>query len=175
MCKTRALFWIWLFVRVRWFLRLLKQSEGQSVTAWSQLEWSLLMNCYRLLHAVHREWLGFMNSGEHWTTLGVDLDWYLWLLCSYYRPDLDWKMRWTNVGRRWVCLAGFLRLNLTRVSTRGRHFDNMVIHTTMCNSSSDNEACTSLFTLGVLAITVFTDFIYEDKELTLYSRYLSGF
>jgi len=84
-------------------------------------------------------------------------------------------MRWTNVGRRWVCLTGFLRLNLTRVSTRGRHFDNMVIHTTMYNSSSDNEACTSLSTLDVLAITVFTDFIYEDKELTLYSRYLSGF
>jgi len=121
--------------RVRWFLRLLKQSEGQSVTAWSQLEWSFLRNCYRLLHAVHREWLVLMNSVEQWTTLGVNLYWYLWLLCLYYRRDLDWKMRWTNVGRRWVYLVGFLRLNRTRASTtRGRHFDNMVIHATMYNS-----------------------------------------
>lgn len=78
------------------------------------------------------------------------------------------------MGCRWVCLAGFLRLNLTRASTRGRHFDNTRnLHNNVQFSSSDNEACTSLFTLGVLALT--TDFIYEDKELILCSRYLSGF
>ena len=31
------------------------------------------MNCYRFLHAIHREWIVLMNLGEQWKALGADI------------------------------------------------------------------------------------------------------
>ena len=132
-------------VRVCWLLQLLKQSEGHSVR--KCLESIGVKSSNELLSLTTRDPQGVDCFDELGRTMESSRRWYLWLLCSYYRPHLDWEMWWTNVGRCWTCWAGFLRLNLPHASTRGRNFDNMVIHTTMYNSLPPTAALVLLYLL----------------------------